>query len=93
MAQGPRVWATKYGDWLFWSALVVFWFATLGERALIHPDEGRYAELSLGMLQSGDWVTPRLNGFLYFEKPALQYWMGAASYFVFGVNHGKGLTQ
>ena len=36
--------------------------------------------------QSGDWVTPRLNGFLYFEKPALQYWMGAASFLVFGVN-------
>jgi 4-amino-4-deoxy-L-arabinose transferase-like glycosyltransferase len=86
MRQGLRAWATKHGDWLFWSALVVFWFATLGERALIHPDEGRYAELSLGMLQSGDWVTPRLNGFLYFEKPALQYWMGAASFLVFGVN-------
>ncbi len=71
---------------LFWVLFVVFWFATLGQRALIHPDEGRYAELSLGMLQSGDWVTPRLNGILYFEKPALQYWMGALSFMVFGIN-------
>ena len=71
---------------IFWVAFVIFWFATLGQRALIHPDEGRYAELSLGMLQSGDWITPRLNGILYFEKPALQYWMGALSFLVFGIN-------
>ena len=66
--------------------LVVLWFATLWQRALIHPDEGRYAELSLEMLQSGDWITPRLNGFLYFEKPVLQYWMGAVSFLIFGIN-------
>ena len=71
---------------VFWIAFIVFWFATLSQRALIHPDEGRYAALSLGMLQSGDWITPRLNGILYFEKPALQYWMGALSFLVFGIN-------
>ncbi|WP_301102510.1 phospholipid carrier-dependent glycosyltransferase [Propionivibrio sp.] len=76
----------KHGLLLFWLIFVIFWFATLGQRALIHPDEGRYAELSLGMLQSSDWVTPRLNGLLYFEKPALQYWMGALSFLVFGIN-------
>jgi len=70
----------------FWVVFVIFWFATLGRRGLIHPDEGRYAELSLGMLQSGDWITPRLNGILYFEKPVLQYWMGALSFLVFGIN-------
>ncbi|MEI7613465.1 MAG: phospholipid carrier-dependent glycosyltransferase [Betaproteobacteria bacterium] len=76
----------KIGLILFWGAFIVFWFATLGQRALIHPDEGRYAELSLGMLQSGDWITPRLNGILYFEKPAMQYWMGAISFLIFGIN-------
>jgi 4-amino-4-deoxy-L-arabinose transferase-like glycosyltransferase len=70
----------------FWGAFVLFWFVTLGQRALIHPDEGRYAELSLGMLLSGDWITPRLNGLLYFEKPALPYWMGALSFLTFGIN-------
>ena len=74
------------GALLCWLVFVVLWFATIGQRALIHPDEGRYAELSLSMLVSGDWVTPRLNGILYFEKPALQYWMGALSFIVFGVN-------
>jgi len=72
--------------YLYWLVFAIFWFATLGQRALIHPDEGRYAELSLGMLQSGDWITPRLNGILYFEKPVLQYWMGALSFLTFGIN-------
>ncbi|MCE2680839.1 MAG: glycosyltransferase family 39 protein [Burkholderiales bacterium] len=71
---------------LFWLLLTVVWLASLGVRGLIHPDEGRYAELALAMYQSGDWITPRLNGFLYFEKPALQYWMGAIGFSIFGVN-------
>ncbi|SDI69744.1 phospholipid carrier-dependent glycosyltransferase [Propionivibrio dicarboxylicus] len=71
---------------IFWLAFVLAWLVLLGTRALIHPDEGRYAMLSLGMLQSGDWVTPRLNGLLYFEKPALQYWAGAIAFKLFGIN-------
>ena len=71
---------------LFWAVVTVIWFSSLGLRALIHPDEGRYADISLTMLQSGDWITPRLNGLLYFEKPALQYWAGAASFSLFGIN-------
>lgn len=73
-------------QWLAWSILAVLWMGSLGARALISPDEGRYATLALGMLQSGDWLTPRLNGFLYFEKPILPYWMGAASLHLFGIN-------
>ncbi|QOZ82588.1 MULTISPECIES: glycosyltransferase family 39 protein [Chromobacterium] len=69
-----------------WLLFAVVWFGSLGYRGLIHADEGRYATLSLFMLHSGDWITPRLNGLLYFEKPALQYWMGALSFAAFGVN-------
>ena len=36
------------------------------------------------MVASGDWVTPRLNGFKYFEKPPLQYWATAAAFELFG---------
>ena len=60
------------------------WFATLGTRRLLEPDEGRYAEISREMVATGDWVTPRLNGIKYFEKPALQYWATAATYKVLG---------
>ena len=60
------------------------WFCNLGYRSLVRPDEGRYAEIAREMATSGDWVTPRLNGIKYFEKPPLQYWMTAASYEAFG---------
>src|SRR5438128_4248167 len=55
-------------------------------RPLANPDEGRYSEISREMAASGDWVTPRLNGIKYFEKPPLQYWATAAAFEVFGVN-------
>jgi 4-amino-4-deoxy-L-arabinose transferase-like glycosyltransferase len=64
----------------------IIWFAPLGERRLFHPDEGRYAEIPREMVASGDWLTPRLNGIKYFEKPALQYWATAAAFEIFGVH-------
>ncbi|VTU30660.1 Undecaprenyl phosphate-alpha-4-amino-4-deoxy-L-arabinose arabinosyl transferase [Variovorax sp. PBS-H4] len=66
--------------------LALVWFGTLGTRSLIHPDEGRYASLALEMARSGDWVTPRLNGLPYFEKPALQYWIGALAFRGLGIS-------
>src|SRR4051812_30288170 len=62
------------------------WFATLGYRDLIRPDEGRYAEIAREMFFSGDWLAPRLNGFKYFEKPALHYWATATAFGLFGLS-------
>jgi 4-amino-4-deoxy-L-arabinose transferase-like glycosyltransferase len=62
------------------------WFSTLEYRKLIKPDEGRYAEIAREMAVTGDWVTPRLNGIKYFEKPPLQYWATAAAFKAFGPN-------
>ena len=81
---GSAGWTLRCG--LLLLALAALWFGLLGQRSLIHSDEGRYATLALGMLRSGDWVTPRLNGLLYFEKPVLAYWIGAAAFQVFGIN-------
>ena len=63
---------------------LVLWFGALDERELFHPDEGRYAEIPREMVASGDWITPRLNGLKYFEKPVLQYWITAVSYLALG---------
>jgi 4-amino-4-deoxy-L-arabinose transferase-like glycosyltransferase len=44
------------------------------------------AQIARTMLESGDWVTARLDGVTYLEKSPLIYWMMAASYRVFGVH-------
>jgi len=67
-----------------WALLAVLWFGTLGVRPLYKADESRYAEISREMVASGDWITPRLNDFKYFEKPPLQYWATAVLFHVFG---------
>ena len=70
--------------WLPWVALALAWFAAVPWHPLLDPDEGRYAEIPREMLAQGDFVTPRLDGLQYFEKPPLQYWATAAAYAVFG---------
>jgi len=65
-------------------ALALAWFGTLALRPLYKADESRYAEIPREMVASGDWITPRLNGFKYFEKPPLQYWATAAFFELFG---------
>lgn len=62
----------------------VLWFGLLGQRDLFDPDEGRYAVIPAAMVDTGDWLTPRLNDIKYFEKPALQYWGTAAIFELFG---------
>ncbi len=70
--------------WLIAILFTALWFGTLESRKLVKPDEGRYGEIPREMVATGDWLTPRLNGFKYFEKPPLQYWATAAGYKVFG---------
>jgi len=65
---------------------LMLYILPLGWRPLAVPDETRYAEIPREMIASGDWVTPRLNGVRYFEKPVLGYWLNAVSILVFGEN-------
>lgn len=44
------------------------------------------AQIARNMLESGDWVTPRLDGIAYLEKAPLKYWTIAASFAIFGVH-------
>src|SRR5688572_9697618 len=66
---------------LFFGALNLL---LLGQLPLANPDEARYAEIPREMLERGDWVTPRLNDTVYFEKPPLVFWMVALSRVAFG---------
>ena len=58
----------------------------LENRPLTVPDEGRYVEIPREMVVSGNYLTPRLNGVKYFEKPVFFYWLEAFSIKVFGLN-------
>ncbi|MEO6022579.1 MAG: phospholipid carrier-dependent glycosyltransferase [Burkholderiales bacterium] len=72
--------------WVLVGLFTLVWFGSLDYRHLVKPDEGRYAEISREMANSGDWITPRLNGIKYFEKPPLQYWLTALAFNAFGAN-------
>ena len=61
-------------------------FAELGERGIFSPAEARYSLIAREMLESGDWIQPRLNHVRYDEKPPLLYWAIAASYRWLGVS-------
>jgi 4-amino-4-deoxy-L-arabinose transferase-like glycosyltransferase len=63
------------------SALFLF---NLGARPYSAPSEARYIELGRQMSESDDWVTPRINGVKYFEKPPLFYWVQGAQFEAFG---------
>jgi 4-amino-4-deoxy-L-arabinose transferase-like glycosyltransferase len=84
LSTSPSIAGYSRRAWILLAILAaVAWFANLDVRKLQHPDEGRYAEIAREMVASGDWVTPRLNGIKYFEKPPLQYWLTAASFEAF----------
>ena len=67
---------SKY--WLLVPLLVVY-LSSLGRVGFLGPDEPRYASIGREMAHSGDWVTPRLDGSPWFEKPPLLYWMTGAA--------------
>ncbi len=44
---------------------------------VLQTDEPRYLAVGEAMSRSGDWITPRLWGSPWFEKPPLLYWLTA----------------
>jgi 4-amino-4-deoxy-L-arabinose transferase-like glycosyltransferase len=73
--------------------LIVLFFAAavylgciLSPPSLMDDVDAVQAQIARNMVQSGDWVTARLDGVPYLEKPPLLYWMIAVSYRVFGVH-------
>jgi 4-amino-4-deoxy-L-arabinose transferase-like glycosyltransferase len=71
---------------LILSALLLLYFSFLGRVPLLETDEARYAEIPREMLSRGDFITPRLNGVVYLEKPPLVYWGNALGFTLFGQN-------
>jgi 4-amino-4-deoxy-L-arabinose transferase-like glycosyltransferase len=66
--------------------LYVCLFSGLGAFGLVGPDEPRYAAIARAMAETHDWVTPRLWGTPWFEKPVLYYWTAGIAMRIFGVS-------
>lgn len=62
-------------------------FGFLGSRDIWDPDEGRFTNVALNMLDSGDWINLKRNDNTgHWTKPPLTYWAIAASVAAFGQN-------
>lgn len=86
MEAQPAAKQRLYGFIAIVAASAFTFFFGLGRIGFLGPDEPRYAEVAREMFASGDYISTRLCGCLWFEKPALLYWMSAAGYHFFGVN-------
>jgi 4-amino-4-deoxy-L-arabinose transferase-like glycosyltransferase len=74
-------------DWFLLAAVCGFFFLwRLSSFGLIGADEPRYAQVAREMLETGDWVTPRLSGAAWLEKPPLYYWQAIIFYRLLGVH-------
>ncbi len=87
----PQKNANELAARIGWAALIcatlyVCYFSHLGAIGFVGPDEPRYAWIARDMAETGDWVTPRLYGKPWFEKPPLYYWGAAISFKLFGVS-------
>jgi 4-amino-4-deoxy-L-arabinose transferase-like glycosyltransferase len=71
---------------VLFAALLVLYGLGNSTLPLIDRDEPRFAEASREMLQSGDWIIPRVNGENRFDKPPLIYWCQAGAMRLFGQN-------
>lgn len=76
----------KRGTVLLFLAFIACYFYGLGHFPLLGPDEPRYAQVAREMFLRHDLITPTLGGYLWFEKPALLYWMMILSFKLFGVS-------
>jgi 4-amino-4-deoxy-L-arabinose transferase-like glycosyltransferase len=73
-----------------WSLLLLVYlavhFAALFSPPLLDDADATHANAAQHMAMSGDWVTLRVNGIRYLEKPPLPYWLAAIDYHIFGYN-------
>ncbi|HEX8872102.1 MAG TPA: glycosyltransferase family 39 protein, partial [Candidatus Acidoferrum sp.] len=82
----PSLFSRAAWTLLILATLYFCYFHNLGLVGFVGPDEPRYAWIARGMAETGDWITPRLYGQPWFEKPVLYYWGAALSFRLFGIS-------
>ncbi|HUN60966.1 MAG TPA: glycosyltransferase family 39 protein [Candidatus Sulfotelmatobacter sp.] len=80
---------TAQSPWKGWASVLaassaIFLGCIVSPPSLMDDVDAVQAVIARNMLHSGDWVTARLNGIIYLEKPPLIYWLIAMSYKIFG---------
>jgi 4-amino-4-deoxy-L-arabinose transferase-like glycosyltransferase len=89
VARGQRLSAAARG-WLAAGAAALAAAALLlpglGAAPFDDPGEGQHAEIAREVAAGNEWVTLRLNGVRYFDKPPLLYRLTAASFQLFGAS-------
>jgi len=82
VADSPRTNTAARIGWaiLILATLYICYFSHLGAIGFVGPDEPRYAWIARDMAETGDWITPRLYGKPWFEKPPLFYWGAAVGF-------------
>lgn len=83
-SQLSRTWLTDIA--FITCLLLVFYTAWLGSYPFFTPDEGRYAEVAREMVATGDYITPKVNGVSFLDKPIFYYWLQAAAIKLLGVS-------
>lgn len=63
---------------------LIYFGCMVSPPSLMDDVDAVQAQIARNMIHSGDWVTPRLDGIVYLEKPPLIYWLIAGSYKIFG---------
>ena len=87
-----RPYPEKFSPWLIPRILtllalwVVIFVSASSSPALLDDADSTHAQAAQTMLRTGDWVTLRVNGIRYLEKPPLPYWVSAASIKVLGAS-------
>lgn len=76
----------RYEFVIFLIASAIFLGCIITPPYLMDDVDSVQASISKTMLETGDWVTPRLDGIKYFEKPPLKWWLIAACFRIFGVH-------
>lgn len=61
------------------------YFIGNGNIPVSDPVESNYAQTAVEMLRSGDYISPRIYGHPWYDKPVFFYWELIAAYSLFGI--------
>lgn len=77
----------NYGAFLITAIIsMIIIFFNLDGIPLLDPDEPVYAETPKEMFRYNDFISPRIFGEYWYDKPPMYYWLVALSYKIFGIN-------